>query len=41
MVVMGVSMPPDGSTVYVELPTEKNAAGKFVFTDYPYWDQSE
>ena len=40
-VVMGVSMPPDGSTVYVELPTEKNAAGKFVFTDYPYWDQSE
>ena len=22
-VVMGVSMPPDGSTVYVELPTEK------------------
>lgn len=40
-VVMGVSMPPDGSTVYVELPTEKNAAGKFVFTDYPYWDRSE
>ena len=29
-VVMGVSMPPDGSTVYVELPTGKNAAGKFV-----------
>jgi hypothetical protein len=25
----------------VELPTEKNAAGKFVFTDYPYWDRSE
>ncbi|MBT9649650.1 hypothetical protein GPK87_09385 [Oscillibacter sp. MCC667] len=40
-VVMGVSMPPDGSTVYVELPTEKNVAGKFVFTDYPYWDRSE
>ena len=40
-VVMGVSMPPDGSTVYVELPTGKNAAGKFVFTDYPYWDRSE
>ena len=40
-VVMGVSMPPDGSTVYVELPAEKNAAGYFVFTDYPYWDQSE
>jgi hypothetical protein len=40
-VVMGGSMPPNGGTVYVELPTEKNAAGKFVFTDYPYWDQSE
>ena len=40
-VVMGVSMPPDGSTVYVELPTGKNAAGKFVFTDYPYRDRSE
>ena len=40
-VVMGVSMPPDGNTVYVELPAEKNAAGYFVFTDYPYWDQSE
>ena len=38
---MGVSMPPDGSTVNVELPTGKNAAGKFVFTDYPYWDRSE
>jgi len=25
----------------VELPTGKNAAGKFVFTDYPYWDRSE
>ena len=40
-VVMGVSMPSNGSTVYVELPTGKNAAGKFVFTDYPYWDRSE
>ena len=40
-VVMGVSMPPDGDTVNVELPTGKNAAGKFVFTDYPSWDQSE
>lgn len=40
-VVMGGSMPPNGGTVYVELPTEKYAAGKFVFTDYPYWDRSE
>ena len=40
-VVMGVSMPSNGSTVYVELPTGKNAAGKFVFTDYLYWDRSE
>ena len=40
-VVMGVKMPPNGDTVYVELPAEKNAAGKFVFTDYPYWDRSE
>ena len=40
-VVMSVSMPPDGNTVYVVLPAEKNAAGYFVFTDYPYWNQSE
>ena len=25
---------------YVELPVE-NAAGAFVFSDYPYWDESE
>ena len=40
-VVKSVSMPPDGSTVNVELPTGKNAAGKFVFADYHYWDRSE
>lgn len=37
-VVVAVRIPPDGDTIYVDLPTEKNAAGKFVFTDYPYWD---
>ena len=37
-VVVAVRRPPDGDTIYVDLPTEKNAAGKFVFTDYPYWD---
>ena len=25
----------------VDLPAEKNAAGEFVFTDYPYWEKSE
>ena len=40
-VVMAVRMPPDAHTDYVELPAERNAAGDFVFTDYPYWDRSE
>ena len=40
-VVMAVKMPPNGNKRYVDLPTEKNAAGEFVFTDYPYWDKSE
>lgn len=40
-VVIAVRIPPNGNTIYVDLPTEKNAAGDFVFTDYPYWDKSE
>ena len=40
-VVMAVRMPPGGNTVYIDLPAEKNDAGNFVFTDYPYWDKSE
>ena len=40
-VVIAVKMPPNGNKRYVDLPTEKNAAGEFVFTDYPYWDRSE
>lgn len=40
-VVIAVRMPPNGNTIYVDLPTEKNASGDFVFTDYPYWDKSE
>ena len=40
-VVMAVTLPPDAHTDYVELPAERNAAGDFVFTDYPYWDRSE
>ena len=40
-VVIAVKMPPNGNKRYVDLPTEKNAAGEFVFTDYPYWDKSE
>ena len=40
-VVIAVRMPPSGNTLYVDLPTEKNAAGEFVFTDYPYWEKSE
>ena len=39
-VVMAVRT-QDHDTVYVELPAEKNANGAFVFTDYPYWDESE
>ena len=40
-VVIAVKMPPSGNTLYVDLPTEKNAAGEFVFSDYPYWEKSE
>ena len=40
-VVIAVRMPPDGNTIHVDLPTKRNAAGEFVFTDYPYWDKSE
>ena len=40
-VVIAVKMPPDGNKLYVDLPTEKNAAGEFVFSDYPYWEKSE
>ena len=40
-VVIAVKMPPSGSTLYVDLPAEKNSAGEFVFTDYPYWEKSE
>lgn len=27
--------------IYIDFPAERNADGKFVFTDYPYWDESE
>lgn len=40
-VVIAVTMPPSGNKLYVDLPTEKNAAGEFVFSDYPYWERSE
>lgn len=40
-VVIAVKMPPNGNKFYVDLPTEKNAAGEFVFSDYPYWEKSE
>ena len=40
-VVIAVKMPPSGSKLYVDLPTEKNAAGEFVFMDYPCRDESE
>ncbi len=40
-VVMAVKMPSAEDAVYVGLPVGKNAEGRFVFTDYPYWDKSE
>lgn len=39
-VVIGVRT-ASGDTIYVDLPACRNEAGKFVFTDYPYWDKSE
>ena len=40
-VVIAVKMPPSGNKLYVDLPTEKNAEGEFVFSDYPYWEKSD
>ena len=40
-VVIVVKMPPSGNKLYVELPAEKNTAGEFVFSGYPYWEKSE
>ena len=40
-VVMAVRKRSVDDIIYVKLPTGKNAEGKFVFTDYPYWDQSK
>lgn len=40
-VVIAVRTPPNGNKLYVDLPTEKNAAGEFVFSDYTYWEKSE
>ena len=40
-VVIAVKIAPSGSKLYVDLPAEKNAAGEFVFSDYPYWEKSE
>lgn len=39
-VVMAVRKRSVDDIIYVKLPTGKNAEGKFVFTDYPYWDKS-
>ena len=41
VIVIAVIMHPGGNKIYVELPTEKNSAGEYVITDYPYWDESE
>ena len=40
-VVIAVRTPSNGDKLYVDLPTEKNTAGEFVFSDYPYWEKSE
>ena len=40
-IVMDVKMPDSDEPVNINLPVEKNEDGKFVFTDYPYWDKSE
>ena len=40
-VVMAVKRPDTDTLEYIDFPTEKNAQGKFVFSEYPYWDESE
>ena len=40
-VVMAVKRPDTDTLEYIDFPTEKNAQGKFVFSAYPYWDESE
>ena len=41
IIVMDVKMPDSDEPVNINLPVERNEDGKFVFTDYPYWDKSE
>ena len=40
-VVMGVRRESSEEDIYIDFPAERNASGDFVFTDYPYWDESE
>ena len=40
-VVMAVRKRSVDDIIYVKLSAGKNAEGKFVFTDYPYWDKSK
>lgn len=40
-VVMATRRESVEGEIYIDFPAERNADGKFVFTDYPYWDESE
>ena len=40
-VVMAVRKNSAEGDIYIDFPAERNASGEFVFTDYPYWDESE
>ena len=40
-IVMAVKMPSADELLYVDLPVGKNSEGRFVLTDYPYWDKSQ
>ena len=40
-VVMAVKQMKNQEMLYIDFPVEKNADGRFVFTEFPYWQMSE
>lgn len=40
-VVMAVKQMGNQEMLYIDFPVEKNTDGRFVFTEFPYWQMSE
>ena len=40
-VVMAVKRMEDQEMIHIDFPVAKNEEGRFVFTEYPYWQMSK